>query len=134
MVLDYHVFALATPVVKDVISADRSLAQSRELMRQLPEIEATVSASGLRSQGESQATALLAQLPGRLEAVQGSLAGVVPTLLSLAPSSVPDSLPALATATSAARTAAADLQAADGIVAQITTIIAGTSPSSHTRR
>jgi hypothetical protein len=120
--------------VKDVISADRSLAQSRELMRQLPEIEATVSASGVRSQGESQATALLAQLPGRLEAVQGSLAGVVPTLLSLAPSSVPDSLPALATATSAARTAAADLQAADGIVAQITTIIAGTSPSSHTRR
>jgi hypothetical protein len=134
MVLDYHVFALATPVVKDVISADRSLAQSRGLMRQIPEIEATVSASGLRGQSRSQATGLLAQLPNRLAGVQDVLAGVVPAVLALTPSSVPASLPALAAAASAARTAAADLQAADAVVAQITRIIAGTAPTSHARR
>jgi hypothetical protein len=134
IILDYHVFALATPVVKDVISADRSLAQSRELTRQIPEIEATVSASGLRSQSESQATALLAQLPNRLAGVEDVLAGVVPAVLALTPGSVPASLPTLAAATSAVRAAAADLQAAYAIVTQITQIVAGKAPISHARR
>jgi hypothetical protein len=134
LVLNYHVFALATPVVKDVISADRSLAQSRGLMRQMPEIEATVSASGLKSQSRSQARALLAQLPNRLSGAQGVLVGVVPGLLALTPSSVPASLTTLASAAGATRIAAADVQAADSIVAQITGIIAGTASTSHARR
>jgi hypothetical protein len=134
MVLDYHVFALAAPVVKDVISADNSLYQSRWLMRQIPEIEATVSASGLRNESESQATELLAQLPNRLDDAQDVLAGVVSALLALTPSSVPASLPTLVDAASAARVAAADIRTADSIVADITVIVAGTAPTSHARR
>jgi hypothetical protein len=134
MVLNYHVFSLATPAVKDVISADRSIAQSRALIRQIPEIEATVSASRLRAQSKSQATGLLAQLSNRLTGAQSVLAGVVPSLLAISPSSVPAALPSLSVATSATRTAAADIQGADAIVAQITAIIAGTSKSAHARR
>jgi hypothetical protein len=127
IVLGYHVFSLATPVVKDVISADRSLAQSRTLIRQVPEIEATVSASSLRAQSKSQAAGLLTQLSNRLSGAQGVLAGVVPALIALTPSSVPAALPSLATATAATRTAAADIQGANAVVAQITAIIAGTA-------
>jgi hypothetical protein len=134
VVLNYHVFSLATPVVKDVISTDRSIAQSRALVRQIPEIEATVSASSLRAQSKSQAASLLAQLSNRLAGVQSVLAGVVPVLLAIAPSSVPASLPSLSAATSATRTAATDIQSADAIVAQITAIIAGPAKSSHARR
>jgi hypothetical protein len=134
MVLDYHVFSLATPEVKDVISADKSLAQSQSLMRQIPAIEATVSASGLRSESESAATELLAQLPERLQNVQEVLEGVVPTLIALTPSSVPASLPTLAAAASATRAAAGDIRAADALVAQITGIIAGTGRAAHARR
>ena len=134
MVLDYHVFALATPEVKDVISADKSLAQSQSLMRQIPEIEATVSASGLRSESESAATELLAQLPERLQNAQEVLEGVVPALIALTPSSVPASLSTLAAAASATRAAAGDIRAADALVAQITGIIAGTARASHARR
>jgi hypothetical protein len=134
MVLDYHVFALATPEVKDVISADKSLAQSQSLMRQIPAIEATVSASGLRSESESAATELLARLPDRLQNAQEVLEGVVPALIALTPSSVPASLPTLAAAASATRAATVDIHTADALVAQITGIIAGTGRASHTRR
>jgi hypothetical protein len=134
MVLNYHVFSLATPVVKDVISADRSVAQSHALIRQIPEIEATVSASSLRAQSKSQAAGLLSQLSNRLSGAQSVLSGVVPALLTISPTSVPASLPSLAAATTATRTAAADVESADAIVAQITAIIAGTAKSSHARR
>jgi hypothetical protein len=134
MVLDYHVFSLATPEVKDVISADKSLAQSQSLMRQIPAIEATVSASGLRSESESAATELLVQLPARLQSAQSVLNGVVPALIALTPSSIPASLPTLAAAASATRVAAGDIRAADALVAQITGIIAGTGRASHAKR
>jgi hypothetical protein len=134
MVLDYHVFALATPQVKDVISADKTLAQSQSLMRQIPAIEATVSASGLRSESESAATELLVQLPARLQSAQSVLNGVVPALIALTPSSIPASLPTLAAAASATRIAAGDIRAADALVAQITGIIAGTGRASHAKR
>jgi hypothetical protein len=134
MVLDYHVFALATPVVKDVISADKSLAQSQWLMRQIPEIEATVSASGLRSNSASEATGLLAQLPNRLEGVQDVLDGVVASILVISPSSVPASLPTVDAAAVAARSAASDIRAADAIVAEITVIVADPASTSHARQ
>jgi hypothetical protein len=103
-------------------------------MRQIPEIEATVSASGLRSESESAATELLAQLPECLHDAQEVLNGVVPALLALTPSSVPGSLPTLVAAASATRAAAGDIRAADAIVAQITVIVAGTGRPSHVRR
>ena len=134
MVLDYHVFALPAPEAKDVISADKSLAQSQSLMRQIPAIEATVSASGLRSESESAATELLVQLPARLQSAQSVLNGVVPALIALTPSSIPASLPTLAAAASATRAAAGDIRAADALVAQITGIIAGTGRASHAKR
>jgi hypothetical protein len=134
MVLNYHVFALAAPEIKDVIGADRSLAGSQALMRQIPEIEATVSASGLRSESESAATELLGELPGRLQDAQQVLNGVVPALLALTPSSIPGSLPTLVAAASAVRAAAGDIRAADTIVAKITVIVAGTGRTSHARR
>jgi hypothetical protein len=134
MVLDYHVFALATPEVKDVISADKSLAQSQALMRQIPEIEATVSASGLRSERESAATELLGHLPNRLQGAQAALSGVVPELLALTPSSVPGSLATLVAAASATRVAASDIRAADAIVAEITVIVANPGRASLSRR
>jgi len=134
MVLGYHVFSLATAVVKDVISADKSRAQSQRLMRQIPEIEATVSASGLRTNNASQASALLAQLPNRLEDVQDVLDGVVASILAISPSSVPASLLTVAAAGAATRSAASDIRAADAIVAEITVIVANPTPASHARR
>jgi len=64
MVLDYHVISLVGPVTRDVVNADRSLAAEKKLARQVPEIEATISASGLTRARQVTASLLLSELSG----------------------------------------------------------------------
>jgi hypothetical protein len=96
MVLDYHVFALVTPEVNDIVAADSDLAVHTSLAGQLPAIQAAIAVSG-KSGARKAARQLVVVLTGQIAQVASDAGGIASELLRLVPADVPAELPLLTT-------------------------------------
>ena len=101
MVLDYHVYALVTPEVNDVISADTDLAAGTKLANEEPGLAFAIAMGRQLSQNARKEAQLLDTLTTDLSSLRGDVSGLADELVPLVPfvpGDLPDALQVLASA------------------------------------
>lgn len=125
MVLDYHVFALVTPEVDDVISADADLAATAALSNETTAIAAAIAAEQQANRNViGNQERLLGALEANLSRARGALGRLPGGLVRLVPSDLATALPDLASASRALVKANGALKAANSCLASIVGLLA----------
>ena len=124
MVLDYHVFALVTPQVNEVIANDRQVLRLSELDAQTPAIAAAIAAASQAHENVSRERVLQASFRSHLAVLSSLVSMLSAEILSLGPPSVPGSLLTLSAASSSTLRASLAADAAASAEQRIVALLA----------